>query len=43
MELLGLGSISIMEIQMVIISLLTYRALTLLYTNVYKQQDVSIA
>lgn len=43
MELLVLGNISTLEIQMVVISLLIYRALTLLYGNVYKQQDISIA
>lgn len=43
MELLVLGNISALEIQMVIMSLLIYRALTLLYTTVYKQQDISIA
>jgi len=37
MELLVLGNISTLEIQMVIISLLIYRALALLYANVYKQ------
>lgn len=43
MELLGLGNISTLEIQMVIISLLIYRELTLFYTNTYKWQDILIA
>lgn len=43
MELLVLGNIATLEIQMVIISLLIYRALTLLYASVCEQQDISIA
>lgn len=43
MELLDLGNISTLENQMTGISLLIYGSLTILYTNVYKQQDILIA
>lgn len=43
MELLDLGNISTLENQMTGISLLIYGSLTILYTNVYKQQDILTA
>lgn len=43
MELLVSGNISAVEIQMIIVSSLIHRALTLLYSTIRKQQDISIA